>query len=366
INYLEKIQLPTLPSLFGALLAGVDYVLMGAGIPRAIPGILESLVSWQEARMRITVTGATAEDDFFVSFDPKCFFRSPNLQSSRLPLKAPRFLAVISSVALAKTLARKSTGTGGVHGFVIEHHSAGGHNAPPRGPLKLNDRGQPIYSEKDHVNLTEIRAIGLPFWLAGSYGSPDMLASALAEGARGIQVGTPFAFCRESGFEESIKRKVIDMVRFDKVEVNTDCRASSSGFPFKILELDDSLSGEEEYSNRRRICDLGYLREAYKRDDCSVGFRCPGEPEPLYQIKNGEADNTSGRKCLCNALLASVGLPQVQVFGESQYIEMPLVTAGESIREIARFIEPGKSDYSARAVVDVILSSDRHEMSSDD
>ena len=32
INYLTKIQLPTLPSLFGALLAGVDYVLMGAGI----------------------------------------------------------------------------------------------------------------------------------------------------------------------------------------------------------------------------------------------------------------------------------------------------------------------------------------------
>ncbi len=34
INYLEKIQTPTLPSLFGAMLAGVDYVLMGAGIPR--------------------------------------------------------------------------------------------------------------------------------------------------------------------------------------------------------------------------------------------------------------------------------------------------------------------------------------------
>ena len=38
INYLEKIQLPTLPSIYGAMLAGVDYILMGAGIPRAIPG----------------------------------------------------------------------------------------------------------------------------------------------------------------------------------------------------------------------------------------------------------------------------------------------------------------------------------------
>ena len=37
LNLLEKIQLPTLASLFGAMLAGVDCVLMGAGIPRGIP-----------------------------------------------------------------------------------------------------------------------------------------------------------------------------------------------------------------------------------------------------------------------------------------------------------------------------------------
>ena len=35
INYLEKIQLPHLPSIYGAMLAGVDYILMGAGIPKA-------------------------------------------------------------------------------------------------------------------------------------------------------------------------------------------------------------------------------------------------------------------------------------------------------------------------------------------
>ena len=35
-NLLEKVALPNLPSLYGAMLAGVDYVLMGAGVPRAI------------------------------------------------------------------------------------------------------------------------------------------------------------------------------------------------------------------------------------------------------------------------------------------------------------------------------------------
>jgi len=43
INFLEKIQLPNLPSLYGAMLAGVDYILMGAGIPREIPGALDAL-----------------------------------------------------------------------------------------------------------------------------------------------------------------------------------------------------------------------------------------------------------------------------------------------------------------------------------
>ncbi len=33
VNLMEKIQLPALPALYGAMLAGVDYVLMGAGIP---------------------------------------------------------------------------------------------------------------------------------------------------------------------------------------------------------------------------------------------------------------------------------------------------------------------------------------------
>jgi nitronate monooxygenase len=33
INLLEKVQMPNLASLYGAMLAGVDYVLMGAGIP---------------------------------------------------------------------------------------------------------------------------------------------------------------------------------------------------------------------------------------------------------------------------------------------------------------------------------------------
>jgi NAD(P)H-dependent flavin oxidoreductase YrpB (nitropropane dioxygenase family) len=37
INLLTKVQMPNLASLYGAMLAGVDYVLMGAGIPKRSP-----------------------------------------------------------------------------------------------------------------------------------------------------------------------------------------------------------------------------------------------------------------------------------------------------------------------------------------
>ena len=38
INLLEKVQMPNLASLYGAMLAGVDVVLMGAGIPIQVDG----------------------------------------------------------------------------------------------------------------------------------------------------------------------------------------------------------------------------------------------------------------------------------------------------------------------------------------
>ena len=59
------------------------------------------------------------------------------------PLQRPQFLAIVSSSTLALTLARKSSGK--VDGFVVEGATAGGHNAPPRGALKLDANGEPVY-----------------------------------------------------------------------------------------------------------------------------------------------------------------------------------------------------------------------------
>ena len=62
-------------------------------------------------------------------------------------LLRPRFLAIIASNALATTLTKKANGK--VDGFVIEGPIAGGHNAPPRGKLQLDQTGEPVYGERD-------------------------------------------------------------------------------------------------------------------------------------------------------------------------------------------------------------------------
>ncbi|MBN1403736.1 MAG: nitronate monooxygenase [Opitutales bacterium] len=345
INLLEKIQLPTLPSLYGAVLAGVDYVLMGAGIPRAIPGVLDKFSKGMDAQLKLDVKGAAASDNFFSQFNPSRFF------SEHLPeLKRPRFLGIITSHVLAQTLATKADGH--VDGYVVEGPTAGGHNAPPRGAMALDERGEPIYGPRDEPDMAKIRDIGRPFWMAGSYGNPDGLVRAKELGAAGIQVGTAFAFCNESGMVADVKSKIIGSCRRGISRVFTDSRASPTGFPFKVFGLENTMSEDEDYKGRRRVCDLGYLRHLFKKEDGSVGYRCPAEPVDAYLRKGGDAADIEGRKCLCNGLMATIGLGQKRKDGD----EKPIVTVGDSVLETIKAIAADRDSYSAADVIRYLRS----------
>ncbi len=344
INYLEKIQLPTLASLYGAMLAGVDYVLMGAGIPRAVPGALDLLAAGQPASLPVDVEDSLPGEKHTTSFDPQNFCAGPAPQ-----LQRPLFLGIIASATLALTLAKKASGR--VDGFIVEGSTAGGHNAPPRGLLQLTPEGEPLYGPRDIPELDKIRALGLPFWLAGGYGRPGKLAEALALGAAGIQVGTPFAFCEESGIEPGLKRQALALSRLGQARVFTDPVASPTGFPFKVAQLQDTLSNATNYHARPRICDLGYLRHLYRKLDGTIGYRCPAEPLEHYRRKGGGAQETIGRKCICNALPATVGLPQVRSDGSA---ELPLVTAGDDLANLAQFLPPGCDSFTAADVLRVL------------
>jgi nitronate monooxygenase len=244
--------------------------------------------------------------------------------------------------------------SGRVDGLVIESPTAGGHNAPPRGKLQLNAAGEPLYGERDRVNIEELRSLGVPFWLAGGYGSPAKLREALDQGAAGVQVGTAFAFSRESGMRADLKARLIEQAIAGAGEVFTDPLASPTGFPFKVAQLEGTSSESNVYDGRLRTCDLGYLREPYAAGDDQIGYRCSAEPVGNYMAKGGKIEETVGRKCLCNTLLANIGHAQTRKDGS---VEPALVTVGDDLNTIAQFIAPGRSSYSAADVVENLLGN---------
>ena len=345
INFLEKVQLPHLASIYGAMLAGVGYVLMGAGIPLHIPGVLDAFAAHRPAEYKLNVSGLAPDREVLLHFDPSEYAESPLPELTR-----PRFLPIVSSNTLATTVIRRSNGR--VDGLIIEGYTAGGHNAPPRGKLQLNPAGEPVYGERDRVNLEDLRSLGVPFWLAGGYGSPARVREARQQGAAGVQIGTAFALCQESGLRQDLKSQLIAQALTGATAVYTDPRVSPTGFPFKVAQLPGTSSDQAVYQARTPVCDLGYLREPYATPDGSIGYRCSAEPVSTYVAKGGKAEETVGRKCLCNALLANVGFAQTRKDGS---IEPPLVTLGDDIDTIAQFIAPGQTTYSAADVVHSLL-----------
>ena len=137
------------------------------------------------------------------TFDPTPLWKTDPPMATR-----PKFFPIISSHSLATMMTKKANGS--VEGFIVEGPTAGGHNAPPRGKPTFNELGEPVYGDRDMADLEKIAAVGLPFWLAGGAGTPEALQNALAAGAEGVQVGTLFAYCEESGLYPEYRQQVIE------------------------------------------------------------------------------------------------------------------------------------------------------------
>jgi len=339
VNYLEKVQMATPTAALGAILAGVDYVLMGAGLPREIPRLLDDLAAGRVGGVGVDVQGA--EHPHRVEVDPRV------LLGDALPdLRRPRFLAIVAANVLAAYLARDQATR--PDGFVVEGHHAGGHNAPPRGKVVLDGHDEPVYGPRDDVDLDKLAALSIPFWLAGGQCTPAHLAEARSRGAAGIQVGTLFALAAESGLTPDLRNKLRRELLDGSLEVRTDSLASPTGFPFKVARVVGTLSDPTVYAERQRLCDLSYLRTPYQTPHGDVGYRCPGEPTRMYVRKGGDVADTAGRTCLCNALTSDIGLGQTRRDG---YLEPPLVTLGSQIdglRDLAAIHQDG---WKARDVL---------------
>ncbi len=355
INFLTKVEPPTPSSLYGAMLAGAEFIIMGAGIPADIPQALENLSRHEEAATPLNIVGASGSSSLKhkVTIDPRNY---PKL--AEMPLTRPPFIAIVASNSLAKFLSKEPQTA--PNGFVIEGPTAGGHNAPPRGALQVDELGQPIYGYRDIVDTADFIKGGLPFWLAGGYGTPEGLIRAKQEGANGIQVGSIFALCRDSGMAPDWRDKIVDLALKNELTIVTSARASSTGYPFKIAQIAGSLSEDEVNNLRRRVCDQQLLTEAVQVKDGPPIYRCSAEPVEHYVRKFGKVADTVGRLCLCNGLLATAGLGQIRRRNGSDepVEEPPLFTPGdgakEAVQRMARYA--GNARFSAKDVISWLRS----------
>jgi NAD(P)H-dependent flavin oxidoreductase YrpB (nitropropane dioxygenase family) len=276
------------------------------------------------------------------------------------PLRRPAFLAIASLDNMVAALAQSQSKA--PDGFIIEHHTAGGHNAGPQGPLKKDGKGQPIYGIKDEPDLRAIHQVGLPFWLAGGYGSRERLQYALDAGATGVQVGTVFALTQESGMKPAYRIAILNALKkgADDASLVHTTMFSPTGFPFKVAQLAGTVADDAVFAARRRVCDVGLLQRRGLGKPAADGtrrlfHRCRAEPISSFVNKRGLQRNTVEQRCLCNGLLACVGLGQG---GEQkgELVEEPaIVTLGNDLDGVRRLSRHGQLPYWVRDVVADIL-----------
>jgi NAD(P)H-dependent flavin oxidoreductase YrpB (nitropropane dioxygenase family) len=170
-----------------------------------------------------------------------------------------------------------------------------------------------------------------------------------------VQVGTIFALSSDSGLTDEIRSSLLAELAAGTLHVKTDASASPTGFPFKVAELPGTLADLTLREARPRLCDLGYLRSPYVRDNGAIGYRCGAEPVHMFVRKGGSAEETVGAACLCNALAADVGLGQTRKDG---YVEQPLVTLGADLDGARELLELYPGGWSATDAVRWLAGTD--------
>ncbi len=143
INLLTKVQMPNLATLYGAMLAGVDYVLMGAGIPKDIPGALDAFAAGVRATLRFDVEEtergplgkAELRSPVAISGTP-----TPQLKTAPVPAHCGGpFPWQDASAQIQKAF---------VKGFIVEAPFAGGNKHHPAYSLRLHPQGQPRFRHR--------------------------------------------------------------------------------------------------------------------------------------------------------------------------------------------------------------------------
>lgn len=357
INFLNKIELPLIYSMYGAMLAGVNGIVVGAGNPDGLPAVCTSLAAHQKVNQRLSMLYRESGEEYTLSFNPAMVAGG---KLTEYPLERPAFLAIVSLENLVLSLVNSQSEA--PDGFIIENYTAGGHNAGPQGPLTRDEKGQPVYGVLDEPNLEVIRGTRHPFWLAGGYGSHEKYLQALTLGANGIQAGTVFALSQESGIQEKHRCAIFDYLKRGKENINMVLTTmfSPTGYPFKVAQLAGTLSEDKVYEERQRVCDIGLLQQYGLSLPSADGIRrifqrCQAAPVDDFVGKRGLPRNTEGKRCLCNGLLAGAGFSQIRNQNGREDDEPSIVTLGNDLDGVRQLSSQGQIAYWAGDVVRNIL-----------
>jgi NAD(P)H-dependent flavin oxidoreductase YrpB (nitropropane dioxygenase family) len=335
INVMWKCALTVLPSIYGAMLAGVDALLCGAGVPMEVPDIVAKLRAGEDLSYT-PLTGGTSHVHLKIAQD-----NPAPLLSKFAP---PKLLPILSNFAFPKRLLDTWEKNYGAtpFAFVLENHAAGGHNAPPRNKSE--------FTQQDDLEsyFDKVVALGVPVYVAGDCrngGTRDDYEYWLSRGAYGLQVGSRFALCTDSGMRAELREKIIASNRDGQTRIETSPRFSPTGYPLKFADLEGTLADPEIANSRRRICNRGYLLQSHftQNEDGTQTetYLCPAMPAGQYTRAGGDEADLDGRICLCNALFSTAGFYTDK--------EPPLVTLGLSGRLVTQTL-------SARQVIEDILT----------
>ena len=175
----------------------------------------------------------------------------------------------------------------------------------------------------------------------------------------------PPALAQESGLKAEFRSAILNEFRqgTDEAELVLTTLFSPTGFPFKVAQLPGTLAEKDVYDSRPRVCDIGLLQQrglskADANGDRRLFQRCPAGPIDGFIQKRGLPINTENRRCLCNGLLAAVGLGQDSEKNSQRTEEPAIVTLGNHLDGARRLSHQGQTPYWVQDVVEDILGMD--------
>ena len=361
INFLNKIEPPLLYALYGAMLAGVDGVLIGAGNPDGLPAICSRLANHEPVHQQpvraVSRRGRGVHPRLRPARDCRRRVRATP-RSSR-----PAFLAIVSLRRPGEGAGRRATANRRTASSSSTTRRAG--TTPiPVGPLRRDARGPADLRRQGRSRPGGDRgsAHAPSGWPAGTAAAT---ACACQGGRRrrhpgglGLRPG------RGVGHEGA-------------TTAPRSCSEFKNG-------TDDDVAGEDHACSRRRgspsrscssprrcpsrtctrpagaICDLGVLQQwgvSKAGDDghAHAHASLPLRPDRQLREPAGLERSTEQRRCLCNGLLACVGLGQVHRHAGGFNEEPAIITLGNHLDGARRLSRQGQAHYWARDVVADIL-----------